>query len=142
MNIQRKLLDSLPLEIIINNIIPFTYETKNQYHLQDISSFYTDFRLMQNMFYEFNDVIILNDLIRFCNNFISPIYDIEKRYDAILRRHFSFKNKTKEELRHFVFYDFHKNILINPDRKIKFLFGLLTPIERTRFFNHFYINED
>jgi hypothetical protein len=141
MSINSLLLKKIPEDILNNLIIPFTYNIQKKELIQDICSFYTDIRLLENMFYDYNEVIILNDLFRFCNNFISPMYDLEKRYENILRRHFLFKNKTKNELRLFVFYNLHRKILDNAGIKIRFLFGLLTPLERTRFFNHFYIND-
>lgn len=137
-----RLLKKIPLDIIINEIIPFTYRIQPSSHLHDIRSFYSDMNLIENMFYEQNDIVVLNDLIRFCNNFISPVYDITKKYENILRRHQCLQSKTKEELRHFVFYVFHRNLLENTVHKIKFLFGLLTPNERTRYFNHFYIDDE
>jgi hypothetical protein len=142
MELNIQLFNMLPIEIIINEIIPFTHKPQPNRHTNDIRSFFVDMNLIENMFYAHNDIIVLNDLIRFCNSFISPVYDISDKYELILRRHFSLKNKTNDELWHFVFFIFHRNLLENTSRKIRFLFGLLTPIERTRFFNHFYIDDE
>jgi hypothetical protein len=142
MSFNASLLNKLPMDIIINEIMPFTYTIQNKDLMQDVRSFYTDMNLLENMFYDYNDIVISNDLILFCNNFISPLCDLDDRYEKILRRLYVFKDKKKDELRHFAFYYFHKSILVNPGNKIRFLFGLLTPLERTRFFNHFYIDYD
>lgn len=136
-----QLFNKLPYDVILNVIIPYTYNIQNKELTQDIRNFRIDMNLLENMFYDYNEIIILNDLIRFCNNFVSPVYDIEDRYIMILMRNYAFKNKTKEKLRHYVFNYFHKTLLENTINKIRFLFGLLTPIERTRFFNRFYIDE-
>lgn len=138
-DVDMTLFNRLPVDIIMNEILPFTYKPQAKRHTRDVRSFYTDMNLIDNMFFEYNDVIILNDLIRFCNGFISPVYDISDKYEAILRRHFSLKNKTSDELWHFVFFIFHRTLFVDTSRKIRFLFGLLTPFERTNYFNHFFI---
>ena len=135
-----KLIQRVPFDVLVNHIIPYTYERKPINHLLDIRSFSSDYKVLQNfIFYDYNEVIILNDLIRFCNNNVAPIYDIDPKYEELLRRHISFNNKSKLEIRQYVFSDFHKRLLSNTEVKIKFLWGLLTNIERTRFLNTYYI---
>jgi len=135
-----KMLQRIPFDVLINHIIQYTYDTKTKINLLDIRSFSSDYKVLQNfIFYDYNEVIILNDLIRFCNNNVAPIYDIDPKYEELLRRHISFNNKTKLEIRQYVFSDFHKRLLSNTEVKIKFLWGLLTNIERTRFLNTYYI---
>ena len=126
-------INKLPQEII-NHIIPYTYETKPREHIRDIKSFHIHYIIFTNLWlYDYNEVIALNDLIRFCNNNIAPIYEIEPKYQEILTRHVSFKDKTKSQITNFIFYDFHRTMLINPGSKIRFIWGLLTNIERIAF---------
>ena len=84
----------------------------------------------------------MNDLVRYCNNNIAPIYEIERRYENIIKRHFLFLHKSKKQISQFVFADFHKRFLSNTERKIRFIWGLLRPPERTDFINTYYILED
>jgi hypothetical protein len=128
----------LPDDIVVNHIIPYTYEKQPIILLQDIRSYSSDLDLIDNYYmFESNEIILLNDLVRFCNNNIAPVYDVEPRYETILKRHFSMKDKTRLEIKQFVFIDFHRRLIVHPERKIKFLWGLLTPVERTRFFNRY-----
>ena len=137
-HIDSKLLESLPDDIIINNIIPYTYEKQPNQLLQDIRSYTADLDLIDNYYmFESNEIVLLNDLVRFCNNNIAPLYDVEPRYETILKRHFSMKDMTTLEIKQFVFFDFHRRLILNPQCKIKFLWGLLMPAERTRFFNRY-----
>jgi hypothetical protein len=137
-NINIKLLQILPHDIVVNHIIPYTYEKQPKILLQDIRSYSSDLDLIDNYYmFESNEIILLNDLVRFCNNNIAPVYDVEPRYETILKRHFSMKDKTRLEIKQFVFIDFHRRLIVHPERKIKFLWGLLTPVERTRFFNRY-----
>lgn len=137
-NIDNKLLQLLPYDILVNHIIPYTYEKQSKILLEDIRSYCSDFDLINNYYmFESNEIVLLNDLVRFCNNNIAPVYDIEPRYETILKRHFSMMKKTTLEIKQFVFIDFHRRLIVHPERKIKFLWGLLTPTERTRFFNRY-----
>ena len=122
-----KLFSKLPFDIVINNILPFTYNIQKREHTADIRSFYIDYRLIQTMFYDYNEFIILHYLKIF----------IESNYEIVLARHRLGKYNNMDKIQHFLYNDYNvKNI----ECKIWFLFGLLTPIERTRFFNEFYID--
>ena len=134
MELKNENIKLLPYDVIINNIIPYTYNLQNKDHLQNLRSFKKDYKMLYDLTaFSYNDTIILTDLIRFCNNNIAPIYDIEEKYENILRRHFLFKNKTKWEIKMYVFRDFHKRLLTHTERKLFFLYSLLTPEERYLF---------
>ena len=136
-----KYLQRLPHEVIMTHIIPYTYNVQSAIHLHDIRSFKVDYDLLKNVYCNYNEMIILYDLVQFCNNNITPIYEIEPEYENIIARHFSFRNKTNDELNKFVFLNIHRRMLSLTERKICFLFGLLTPNERTTFFNTYILNE-
>jgi len=128
------LLRKIPREIVYNVIIPYTYEIKSREHLSDIRNYCKLYKkLLYVTIYDYNEVIALNDLIRFCNNSIAPIYDIEPKYEEILKRNLFFMTKTRLEIKQYIFYNFHRRILINPDSKIRILWGLLTNRERKKF---------
>jgi len=134
-------LKRLPSEIIMTHIIPYTYSVQPAIHLHDIRSFKVEYDLLQNLFFDYNEIIILNDLVQFCNSNIMPNYIISYKYEKIMRRHFSFRNKTKYEINKFVFLNIHRKMLSFSERKIRFLFGLLTPDERSSFFNLYILEE-
>jgi hypothetical protein len=53
----------IPTEIIINNILPYTYETKPTDLLLDIISFRTDYNIIINLYsFSYNYRILLFDL--------------------------------------------------------------------------------
>ena len=132
----------LPLDIIINHILPYTYNTKDREHVLDIRSFVRDYQFMESLFYDYNEIIILNDLVRYCNNNVAPLYGLHKKYEKTLRRYVMFQTKTSAEIHDYVFGVFHRRILENTESRIRFLFGLLTPRERTGFFNTYYIDHE
>jgi len=126
-------LRKLPLEIVIHHIIPYTYEQQPKILLLDIKSYCNDYQLLQLLLLSFNQLTILNYLIRFCNDNIAPIYDVEPKYENTIRRHISFSDKSKLEIKKFVYSYYHRRMLTNTRRKLRFLWGLLLPIERTIF---------
>lgn len=130
------LLNRLPMDVILNHILPYTYLPQNPRLLIDIKSYRSDNNVVENLYFtEFNENILMHDLILFCNNNIAPMYGVENKYEKILKRHFYFNNKSRSQLVTFVFADFHRNMRRNTQSKINFLWGLLTPLERTRFIN-------
>ena len=61
-----ELMQKLPIEIIVNNIAPFIYLKQDKYLLNDIRSYFNETRFLENLYYsEFNDSILLYDLLRF-----------------------------------------------------------------------------
>jgi len=133
-------IDRLPEDVIINHILPYTYKLQPIKFLNDIRSFVTDYSLIESIYMtQFNEIILLHDLLRFLYINISPSYGIENIFDTVLRRHFCLKNKNEEFLINIVIICFHRNIDINIERKIKIIWGLLRPNERTQFINKYII---
>jgi hypothetical protein len=132
--INHELLRKLPIDIIVNNIIPYTYVKKNPFHLQDIRSFYSHFSLVENYYYIYhNQNVLYNDLeFFFYRN--HEMYSITNQYYKILRRHFSFQDMQYITISNYVYTKFQHDIT-NANNKIKFIWGLLTPSERIEFIN-------
>jgi hypothetical protein len=136
-----KLMQKLPLEIIVNNIAPYIYLKQDKYLLNDIRSYYNETRFLENLYYsEFNDSILLYDLLRFCNRGQVHSADINDTFETILRRNSILLKKDKEFLTSYRLRNFVNSMGHNPRRKIKFLWGLLTPIERNVFINRVLFN--
>jgi hypothetical protein len=132
----QKNLFTLPLDIILNNIIPFTYKKQEKKLLDDIESYYNNFDIIHNIyFYDYNETIMMNDLVKYCNNNIAPVYGIQDKYERILRRNYYLSRMPIGYIVEYIFSFFHSSLLKNKRRKIRFLWGLLTPIERTTFVN-------
>jgi len=137
-NLYKNLFQKLPTEIIINHILPYTYEKQSQKILNDIKSFYNDLNIIENYYYfEQNTSVLLNDI----KNFIS-IPSSYERFEIlhnndnddykIVRKYVLKKHKT-----------YYKMILrysnTEIDRAIRKIIGLMTLIERTRFINKYII---
>jgi hypothetical protein len=131
-----KNLGTVPLDVIINNIIPYTYHKQPSHLLIDIRTFTSDYSLVDSIYStQYNNTILLNDLLRFCSINVSPSYGIQNIFEKVLRRNFIICNKSDEYMISLVIIHFHRNVNVNTERKIKFIWGLLTPNERTEFIN-------
>ena len=103
------LFNMLPTEIIINHIIPYTYQIQSKELINDIINYKKDFSIIQNIFaFDYNYKILLNDLHLFCNENKKLYANKDILYKS---------NKIK--------------------RQIRLIWGSLTPIERNRFINNF-----
>ena len=76
LEIKLKHLQKIPNDVIVNHIIPFTYQTQRKDLLTDIISFKKDFDIIKNIYvFDYNFHILLNDLILFFDtevrNFLS-----------------------------------------------------------------------
>ena len=132
------LLNKLPFDVIINHIIPFTYKPQPKNLLRDIRSFYHDYQMLDNYYtFDSNNMILIHDLVRFCNNNRDLLTETLTGFYVILRRHFHFK--TRDPVR-YIITQFYDNIHSNIDKKTKFLWGLFTPRERTAFINRYIIS--
>jgi hypothetical protein len=104
-----KHLRNIPTDIVINHIIPYTYQIQPRELLIDIISFQKDFDLIDTLYaFDYNYQILLNDLLFYFND-----------------KKFKTKTCIKTKIK----------------TKIKFIWGLLTVYERTRFINNC-INDD
>ena len=140
--LNQKLLTRLPKEVFNTHILPYTYELKPKSHLLDIRSYKSDYSFLQNVYvHDYNEIILVYDLTKFCNDDIAPIYGIEPSYADILRRSICLSESSDDELLKFVFCKFNRNITRSPERGSRFLWGLLTTQERTTFINKYCISQ-
>lgn len=103
-----KHLRNIPTDIVINYIIPYTYQIQPRELLIDIISFQKDFALIDTLYaFDYNYQILLNDLLYYFN---------DKKFKTKTSAKTSVKTKIKT--------------------KIKIIWGLLTVYERTRFINN------
>uniref|UniRef100_A0A6C0LBQ6 Uncharacterized protein n=1 Tax=viral metagenome TaxID=1070528 RepID=A0A6C0LBQ6_9ZZZZ len=138
-----KLLNSLPEDVIMNHILPYTYLPQPPRLMMDVRSFYTDFSILENAYtYDFNYDVLIYDMICFCNRSRIPSYNTHNSFVKLLNRMFRMKKWTYSTCNNFVFVVFHRDVVLNPERKIKFLWGMLNPRERTLFINNYVIEDD
>ena len=131
----------LPEDVVINHIIPYTYQLQPRRLLYDIRSFVNDYALVESIYMtQFNALILLNDLLQFCYINVSPSYGIENIFENVLRRHYCISGKSEEYLISRVRLNFHRNVEVRTERKIKFIWGLLTRQERTQFINKYLLD--
>jgi len=125
----------IPTEIIINNILPYTYETKPKDLLLDIITFRTDYNIIINLYaFSYNYRILLFDLIYFCNNSIHIDDSITLKLQNVLKRNFILSQFSNDQLLYFIYTTFHEKRR-NTLSQIKFIWGLLTLHERNEFIN-------
>ena len=107
----QKYFAKIPFDVIINNIIPYTYSVQKRELLHDIRNYTEDLNLIENSYvFDYNYIILYRDLLNFCKlkfNKLINMYRLNKKYW----------------------------------KKIRFIWGKLTPKLRTEFINT-YILED
>lgn len=142
--IDEKYIRRIPYDVIINNIIPYTYNPIPVELMIDIYSYKKDLNMIKNIYtFDFNYGILFNDLMYYINHIIDHHYAVNgndfimPQCEKILRRNFMISKMNKIKIVTFV--NKHLNVSINNEtrieRKINYLWGLMTPIERTRFIN-------
>lgn len=108
-------MERIPLDIIINHIIPYTYNIQPKILLEDIKNYYIIKTKLINDKYNTN--IIKHELLSNC-------YMNKQKFNNILDRHFQIRVKK---------YDYHIIYNYSQDSQFNIVFGLLTKKERTNF---------
>ena len=115
-------MEKIPLDIIINHIIPYTYNIQPKLLLEDITNYYTiKTKLINN---NFNTNIIKHELLSNC-------YMNKQKFNNILDRRFQI---------HFKKYDNHNIYNYSQNTQFNIVFGLLSREERT-YFSEYIFNE-
>lgn len=152
-----KYLHKLPIDML-RYILPYTYNVQSKELLRDIRSYVEDYGLIDSVYStQYNYNILLCDL-----EIYLKMLDIENNYNYdnmdSFRDILYNRIETTDILSHQYYNRYNKhlylqckdtneivervnNIFLNKNRnayrKVKLLFGLLTPEERTLFFNMF-----
>jgi len=108
-------MERIPFDIIINNIIPYTYNIQSKLLLEDIKNYYTIKTKLLDDKYDTN--IIKHELLANC-------YMNKQKVNNILHRHFQINLKKHN---YNVLYKYSQNT------KFNIIFGLLSKEERTYF---------
>ncbi len=105
-------METIPYDIIINNIIPYTYNIQPNLLLEDIKNYYT-----------IKSKIIDDKYSKTIKLEILAYFSFKNMFNHILNRHFIINLKQYN-------YNNIKNFSI--EKRFNILFGLLTKEERTR----------
>jgi len=108
----------IPFDVIINHIIPYTYNVQSNILLEDIKNYYTIKEILMNKKYNTN--MIKHEIL-------ALFYDNRSKLSTILNRHFQMKFKKKDCD---IIYTFSNNKIFN------ILFGLFTKEERMFFLEY------
>ena len=108
-------MERIPLDIIINYIIPYTYNIQPKSLLEDIENYYTIKTKLMNDKYNTN--VIKHELLSNC-------YMNKQKFNVILDRHFQIHLKNYDNR---ILYNYTQNTQFN------IVFALLSSKERTYF---------
>jgi len=127
-------MERLPFDVIINHIIPYTYQIQPKLLLADIRSYSKTFEFVQNRYtFDYNFFVLLIDLICFCNKEDIPSFAMTFEYGNVLRRHVMYTKYSHIKLEYLLYLFFLDSVHDNTCRKIRFLWGLMEPCERVKF---------
>lgn len=116
---------NLPTDIVINHIMPYLHKPQPPNLLSDIRSFYQDYNLVENYYaFEYNFDILLVDICIF------------------FRRHYCYKDMDALKLTDVIINNFEVSRFENITRKTRSLWGLMRPIQRTRFINEYVLIDE
>lgn len=130
------LVKTLPQDVIREHIMPFTYRPQPKSLLEDIESYHTGMTEIEDHYYtEFNEYFLYYDIVTFCNShtFIENNYEIV--YKHIIQRHICYKHQRKMQRSIYLLLSYYYRN--DTKRYIRFLWGLLTPYERTQFITQY-----
>lgn len=127
MSVNRRRLWGLPEELV-NHIISYTHSYKDKEHLIDIRSSYHDYMFLRCLL-EYDETLY-GTLGYICNHFIRHV--LRDDITNIMRRHVLLKHKKDEEIERHCNTHYVCHIRTNTQRKVRFLWGLFTPRERSR----------
>lgn len=111
-------MERIPYDVIINHIIPYTYNIQSNILLEDIKNYYTIKEILMDT---------KHDTHMIKHEILAIFYDNKTKLAAILYRHFQMKLKKKD---YNIIYNFSNN------KRFSILFGLFTKEERIQFLKY------
>ena len=117
-------MERIPFDVIINHIIPYTYNVQSNILLEDIKNYYTIKEILMDKKYDTN--MIKHEIL-------AVFYDNQTKLSTILHRHFQIKLKKKD---YNIIYNFSNN------KRFNILYGLFTKEERTNFLEYMLRDND
>lgn len=131
----------IPQHLIIQCILPYTYSPQSKRLLYDIKSYVKDFSLISSIYFtQYKECVLMNDLIKMIDKIDKYAMDnrnIKKVFTRIKDKDFLNDHEYIIYKEEFLKNNRQDNIM----RKIRLIWGLLTPRERTTFFNTFILDD-
>ena len=140
-------MNTIPIDIIREHILPYTYKPQSQELCHDIKSFYKCKFYLRKLYYERwrssfyyepdADINWLdNDLTRFFNNDCATMLGFTNNCIAKFSRIFGLKNKNRKTISNYI--NKHTGCETKALNSINIQMGILTPEERQSFisFSH------
>ena len=162
-----QLFSKLPMDIIINHILPYTYQMQPIKLLQDIKSYIKDLNIIKNYYlcYDYNRNINVNCIIHYrlqkgiiytekeiiktrsmLNLIHLPfkVFNLKKicLYNGINQNITNYENKIIKMIKNMKYNAENIQDFIEIIRIVHLSIGLLNPYERTRFINEYIIDEN
>jgi len=140
----QNLINKLPDDIIINHIIPYTYNLQDKTLLDDIKNYnqtkFIILKLYQNYWLdEMNETEpedkwwLINDLFGYTNHYNATMYGYIENFYNIFRRNSQLNIKTTQNINFYLVNLQKKEV----DVQINIFWGLFTPEERNDFIEIF-----
>lgn len=137
-NIDHNLIKRLP-EHILRLIIGYTLEPQPAQLLLDIRSFVMDISLLDNLYnFNYNESILLNDILMFYS-----MDHIDSDFYNKMRRFRNLRSKPDTYIIEFYSYYCYNSVTLGTIRnRIRVMWGMLTPTERTCMINVYWFNDE
>jgi hypothetical protein len=130
----------IPEDVLHGCVFPYTHCPKPANFLRDIKTFESDFALARNYISpEDQDIgFFLTRIIFYCNNYLN-VHEMQScMLGDIIRRSLKYKNRYGLDIYYHVMDMTHAPKV----RHCRYLWGLMTPGERTDFINNFVLIDD
>jgi hypothetical protein len=138
----------LPYYLVHRCIIPYTYELQPKQLMLDVRSFTTDFSLLENVYEcKYTNSIMFNDIVHYCDVIHRRSDNINVNYQTtkcvhVLCRFISLRSKDETYIQNLAICKRMKYSQKDYVRYSRFLWGLLTPSERTDFINEYILDDE
>jgi len=132
----------VPVDIVLNNILPYTYRPQPASLLMDIRSFRSDYHLVDSYYSEdYNHYVLLYDLLYYVDRFFT-IPSLCVHIGTIFKRHLFYKKIPADRVKDIIENSYYNDPLVHTERKVRFLWGLMTRHQRADFINRFLLVDD
>jgi len=129
-------LSILPTDVIINHIIPYTYQPQPTPLMADIQSYGSTIQILEDILLHEPAPFAMQSLISILYVYLNGkdmIYGTSPQFIDILRRNRGLATKSD---RYVINYLYQNLQFADPNKQLRFLWGLLTAHEHEYFMSH------
>lgn len=127
-------MNTLPFDVIINHIIPYTYSPQPPALVEDICSYVSTLPILEDILLHepapFAMVSVMSKLYVYMNGDRDMIYGVHSRFLAILRRHRALSKRSDKDI---ITYLYQNLQYADQNKQLRFLWGLLRAAEHRDF---------